>query len=113
MIKDVGGEETVALNAYADFARIFREQLEKGEKKYGTVLKTFNQRDPGEDAFQELVDLSQYVEQLRMERQALAEILYVLWCTVPECDLPKKVEDMLCKLDNPNSVTLARKWGMK
>ena len=63
-----------------DFAKVafdfyFQEQYEKGLKKYNTVLTTFNGRDAFDDAMQESVDLVMYLNQLRLERNALCEII--------------------------------------
>lgn len=51
LIENKGGEQTVAENAFADYENTFARQLEKGMTKYGVVLKTFNGRDAGKDAF--------------------------------------------------------------
>ena len=64
-----------------DFAKTtfdfsFQEQYEKGLKKYNTVLTTFNGRDAFDDAMQESVDLVMYLNQLRLERNVLCEIIY-------------------------------------
>lgn len=46
------------------------ERTEKGVQTYGEPLTTFNGRDPREDAFQELLDLVQYQEQVIQELRA-------------------------------------------
>lgn len=63
-----------------DFAKValdyyFQEQYEKGIKKYNTFLSTFNGRDAFVDAMQESVDLVMYLNQLRLERNALCGII--------------------------------------
>ncbi len=42
-------------------------QEQKGIAKYGKSLETHNGRDAGKDAWDEMIDLSQYLTQLRME----------------------------------------------
>ena len=49
----------------------FNHQVEKGRETYGTELMTFNGRDAGADAMQELADAVQFVTQLRMENEYL------------------------------------------
>lgn len=61
--------------AKAAFDFYFQEQYEKGLKKYNTVLTTFNGRDAFDDAMQESVDLVMYLNQLRLERNALCRII--------------------------------------
>lgn len=63
-----------------DFAKVafdyyFQKQYEKGLEKYNTFLTTFNERDAFDDAMQESVDLVMYLNQLRMERNALCGII--------------------------------------
>ncbi len=63
-----------------DFAKValdyfFQEQYEKGLQKYNTYLTTFNGRDAFVDAMQESVDLVMYLNQLRLERNALCGII--------------------------------------
>lgn len=72
------GRNTVAPEALKSLTKVFAEQIEKGKSKYGTSLMTFNGRDAGEDAMQELVDLLQYLTQLRMEKAALEEEVSLL-----------------------------------
>jgi hypothetical protein len=54
----------------------FQLQYKKGIEKYGKPLTTFNSRDAFSDAMQETVDLLMYLNQLRMERNRLCEIIY-------------------------------------
>lgn len=51
-------------------------QFEKGIKKYGTPLMTFNGRDAFDDGMQEVVDLVMYFNQFHIERNRLCELLY-------------------------------------
>lgn len=53
----------------------FEKQFQKGIEKYKTPLQTFNYRDAYTDAMDELTDLSMYIQQLRMERNALCWII--------------------------------------
>jgi hypothetical protein len=55
------------------FNRIYNEQWARGAAKYGTELKTFNGRDAGNDAMQELADAVAYVMQLILENNWLRE----------------------------------------
>lgn len=63
-------------SARAAFDEWFQKQYQKGLLKYGTVLTTFNGRDAFEDSMQEAVDLIMYVNQLRIERNRLCEVLF-------------------------------------
>ncbi len=50
-----------------------RIRSEQGRQKYGTELRTNNGRDPLTDAYQEALDLVQYLAQAIMEREAAAQ----------------------------------------
>ena len=63
--------ELVQLKALEEFTQVFKKQWLKGREKYGTNLTTFNGRDAGNDAMQELADAVAYVMQLRMENRWL------------------------------------------
>lgn len=52
------------------------ERMALGLKRYGTLLQPFNGRDFVRDAFDELFDLSVYMHGVRMERDAMLELLY-------------------------------------
>lgn len=113
IIENTGGEQTVLATAKADYEKTFDRQIEKGMEKYGVVLKTFNGRDAGKDAFEELVDLSVYLEQLRLEHLALAEILYLIHLN-EDYSLPAKIVENLEKMNENKSLAfLAAKWGIK
>lgn len=58
-----------------EYLSFFEKQFKKGLEKYKTPLKTFNGRDAYADAMDELTDLSMYIQQLRMERNALCWII--------------------------------------
>ncbi len=113
MIENTGGEQTVLNEAKKDLDVTFGTQMQKGMEKYGVVLKTFNGRDPGRDAFEELIDLSVYLEQLRMEHQAFAEILYLLAFN-EDYILPEKIQETLHRVNEKKSLGyIAAKWGIK
>lgn len=48
---------------------LFRKQV--GIKTYGTPLQSFNGRDALQDAYEEVLDLAQYMKQQMLERAAL------------------------------------------
>ncbi|MBK8467949.1 MAG: hypothetical protein IPL32_19215 [Chloracidobacterium sp.] len=54
-----------------DLVAQLRERSAFGLRKYGTVLETWNGRDAGVDAVQELLDLFVYLHQAAMERADL------------------------------------------
>jgi hypothetical protein len=70
----------VAEQARPELEDAFQKQFDKGLVKYGVPLHTFNGRDAGVDALEELVDLAVYLKQLRMEHQMIAEILLYTLC---------------------------------
>jgi hypothetical protein len=45
-----------------------QRRKEQGQEKYGTVLQGFNGRDPLIDAYQEAIDLCQYLRQALFEK---------------------------------------------
>ena len=58
-----------------DLIRAFEESKRIGIERYGQPLHTFNGRDAGRDATEELVDLFVYLRQLRLEHAALRAIV--------------------------------------
>ncbi len=58
------GEEEVLSKVIEDL----KDRAIMGEKKYGTLLKTFNGRDSMTDAYQEALDLVMYIKQTLMEK---------------------------------------------
>jgi hypothetical protein len=46
-----------------------QERTRVGTRKYGYPLQTFNGRDALQDAYEEVLDLAQYLKQLLMEQQ--------------------------------------------
>lgn len=62
-------------------ARVHREMPERmqmGLERYGTLLQPFNGRDFMRDAFDELNDLSVYLEGVAREREAMMDLLFDL-----------------------------------
>ncbi len=63
----VGGRQDVTPVVRQRFMETLERQEAKGIATYGVTLGTFNGRDAGRDAWEELVDLAQYVTQLELE----------------------------------------------
>jgi len=82
-----------------DFAKValdyyFQAQYEKGMQKYNTFLTTFNGRDAFDDAMQESMDLTMYLNQLRLERNVICRII----CNGIALDeLPENVKEYIVK----------------
>ena len=113
IIENTGGQQTVLATAKAAYDTVFEKQIKKGMDKYGVVLSTFNSRDAGQDAVEELVDLSVYLTQLRMEHQAFAEILCCILVDNPQIQLPVFVRDSIHGVSPfVNLADLKRKWGL-
>jgi len=73
-----------------------KRQYKKGMDTYGKPLTTFNGRAVGKDILEELVDSAQYAQQLVMEAQAMAEVLYVYAVTLDFLvDLPVELQQYL------------------
>ena len=99
--------------AKAAYDTVFDKQIKKGMDKYGVVLSTFNGRDAGQDAVEELVDLSVYLTQLRMEHQAFAEILVCVLAENPQVVLPSAIKNSIDNVSPFVSLDmLKRKWGL-
>lgn len=47
-----------------------KKRKEFGLAKYGTYLQPFNGRNPLQDAYEEVLDLAQYLKQALLEQQA-------------------------------------------
>ncbi len=113
IIENTGGQQTVLSTAKASYDTVFDKQINKGMDKYGVVLSTFNGRDAGQDAVEELVDLSVYLTQLRMEHQAFAEILCCILVDNPQIPLPNAVFRSIAeKFPKADVRELKRKWGL-
>ena len=57
--------ETVTDKVIADI----KQRSEVGKKKYGKELHTFNDRDALQDAYEECLDMAQYLKQAIMEQE--------------------------------------------
>ena len=113
IIENTGGQQTVLSTAKAAYDAVFDKQIKKGMDKYGVVLSTFNGRDAGQDATEELVDLSVYLTQLRMEHQAYREILACILYDNPQIYLPEAVFDCIYNVKSESEIeNLKRKWGL-
>jgi len=62
------GQDFVEPFARQEFDRVFKLQIAKGMRKYGTGLQIFNSLDAIECAMQEAIDLWMYLSQIKMER---------------------------------------------
>lgn len=67
------GRRAVSPVAREMFEDILKQQEERGLRKYGTRLETFNGRNAVLDAMAEVVDTFQYLTQAYMEQQARDE----------------------------------------
>lgn len=114
LIENSGGSQTVLATAKAAYDNTFEKQIAKGLEKYGVVLTTFNGRDAGKDAIEELVDLSVYLTQLRMEHQAYREILACIIYDNPQIVLPERVAWGIFGSDftSQKVIEAKRKWGL-
>lgn len=61
------------------------DRIQLGEKRYGERLKTFNGRNALWDAYQEILDLANYLRQLIEEQRVLAEIPTQEGCLCKRC----------------------------
>ncbi len=114
IIENTDGQQTVLATAKAAYDTVFDKQIKKGMDKYGVVLSTFNGRDAGQDAVEELVDLSVYITQLRMEHQAYREILACIIYDNPQIVLPESVAWSVFGTDftSQKIIDTKRKWGL-
>ena len=62
--------EPVAESLKQRFAEWIDKRTERGVAKYGHPLSTFNGRDAGQDAMEELLDFCQYQQQRILELEA-------------------------------------------
>lgn len=63
--------------ATVKFLNVSSDQYKKGMDTYGRPLAPFNGRDAFRDAWEELVDLANYMAQIEMEFSNVAIYLYV------------------------------------
>lgn len=74
-----------------------RERMADGTKKYGTALQPFNGRNALVDAYQEVLDLAQYIKQRLVEDELMAsqpiavELKYNTWRKFNEIDIKEYV----------------------
>jgi len=69
-----GDGQTVVFGVVKDFCN----RSADGAKKYGTLLKTDNGRDALVDAYQEALDLTMYLKQALMEKEARGKEKYIV-----------------------------------
>jgi hypothetical protein len=65
--KPTPGDKSVTQAVIADL--LIREAV--GIRKYGRTLETFNGRDALQDAYEEVLDLAQYLKQVILENNQL------------------------------------------
>ena len=63
-----------------DIPAKLRARNERGRITYGRTLETFNGRDAGQDAEEEVLDALVYLRQMRLERGRLIELLFDAYC---------------------------------
>jgi hypothetical protein len=72
------GQAPVTSEAILSLTETIVGQSAKGQQKYGRELETFNGRDAGQDALEELADLAVYLTQMRLERAEVDRQLAML-----------------------------------
>lgn len=70
-------------------------RMKVGLERYGTLLQPFNKRDFMQDAWEELMDLSVYLEGIRRERQAMIELLHDVVAADKKSELGKQAKALL------------------
>jgi hypothetical protein len=78
-----GDQPLPKVNGATDCQTTFRERIacdvavrrEIGIQRYGTALQPFNGRSAVQDAWEEFIDLGQYIEQIRRERHDMIELI--------------------------------------
>lgn len=74
--KREGDQDLPIINDETDIQTLVIEDINKrrevGIQRYGTALQPFNGRDALRDAYEEAIDLTMYLKQLMVERDALA-----------------------------------------
>lgn len=85
-------KRAIAPIARREFNRIADAQFEKGIRKYGTRLMTWNGRSPTQDAKEELVDALQYVQQAEEEMQDMRAEIALMRAAITQ--LNKDVADL-------------------
>lgn len=69
-----------------------RQRLEVGIRRYGQPLQAFNGRDAAQDAFEEILDLSVYLAQIRIEMAAMREVLDHAATYIAQMDCPSYLD---------------------
>jgi hypothetical protein len=95
--KPIAGKETVTKSAVDAIVSAITSQAEKGQAQYGSPLMTFNGRDAGQDAIEELADATVYVQQLRMERNDLVVALEKMQLRCVELERERDTWRSLCQ----------------
>lgn len=80
--------------------KALEDRLAVGIKRYGQPLRAFNGRDAAQDAFEEVLDLSVYLAQVRQEmaamRQIISDVMDRYACGVAlDGDLMRRMEGVL------------------
>ena len=75
-----GREDVFAALLADDIPAKLRARNERGRITYGRTLETFNGRDAGQDAEEEVLDTLVYLRQMRLERGRLIELLFDAYC---------------------------------
>lgn len=73
-------------------------RMELGLARYGTLLQPFNGRDFMRDTFEELLDLSVYLEGVAFEREAMLDLIYDLALEGPNADLQSRARVMILSM---------------
>lgn len=72
------------------------ERCAVGLKKYGRHLHTFNGRSALQDAYEEAIDLSQYLAQELMERQSIKQnVIHKIEKVLSAYDMPLPKEKLI------------------
>jgi hypothetical protein len=66
-MNQLNNEDAIAPLVIEDYLNTAENQVKKGLEKYGVILRTWNDNDPFDYAMEELVDLSMYLKQLKMQ----------------------------------------------
>ena len=106
MKKRDGDQDLPMINRETDcqstfLMRIMRDvppRREVGIERYGTALQPFNGRDAMRDAWEEFLDLGQYMEQLRREREDMLDLIEDVAIDNGGTDLQDRAQDMLKRM---------------
>ena len=73
--------------------KALEERLQVGIQRYGQPLQAFNGRDAAQDAFEEILDLSAYLAQVRIEMAEMRRVLDEAATYIATLDCPSQVND--------------------